>query len=70
MLAKLMGGNVPYDLVVTSDYAIEIMTKQKLVQPIDKNNVPNLANIDENVLDLAFDPKNTYSLPYMWEATI
>ncbi|AUN09550.1 spermidine/putrescine ABC transporter permease [Clostridium botulinum] len=66
MLAKLMGGNVPYDLVVTSDYAIEIMTKQKLVQPIDKNNVPNLANIDENVLDLAFDPKNTYSLPYMW----
>ncbi|AVQ47754.1 extracellular solute-binding protein [Clostridium sporogenes] len=66
MLAKLMGGNVPYDLVVTSDYAIEIMTKQKLVQPIDKNNVPNLANIDKNVLDLAFDPKNTYSLPYMW----
>ncbi|KEJ03518.1 spermidine/putrescine ABC transporter permease [Clostridium botulinum A2B7 92] len=66
MLAKLMGGNVPYDLVVTSDYAIEIMTKQKLVQPIDKNNVLNLANIDENVLGLAFDPKNTYSLPYMW----
>ncbi|MCW6106449.1 extracellular solute-binding protein [Clostridium sporogenes] len=66
MLAKLMGGNVPYDLVVTSDYAIEIMTKQKLVQPIDKNNVPNLANIDKNVLDLAFDPKNIYSLPYMW----
>ncbi|BDB00502.1 extracellular solute-binding protein [Clostridium botulinum] len=66
MLAKLMGGNVPYDLVVTSDYAIEIMTKQKLIQPIDKNNVPNLSNIDKNVLDLAFDPKNTYSLPYMW----
>ncbi|HDI3055624.1 TPA: extracellular solute-binding protein [Clostridium botulinum] len=66
MLAKLMGGNVPYDLVVTSDYAIEIMTKQKLIQPIDKNNVPNLANIDKNVLDLAFDPKNIYSLPYMW----
>ncbi|EJP6473203.1 extracellular solute-binding protein [Clostridium botulinum] len=66
MLAKLMGGNVPYDLVVTSDYAIEIMTKQKLVQPIDKNNVANLSNIDKNVLDLAFDPKNTYSLPYMW----
>lgn len=66
MLAKLMGGNVPYDLVVTSDYAIEIMTKQQLIQPIDKNNVPNLANIDKNVLNLSFDPQNTYSLPYMW----
>ena len=28
-LQKLMGGNIPYDLVVTSDYAIEIMIKQR-----------------------------------------
>ncbi len=66
MLAKLMGGNIPYDLVVTSDYAIEIMIKQNLIQEIDKANVPNLANIDKNVLDLGFDPNNKYSLPYMW----
>lgn len=66
MLAKLMGGNVPYDLVVTSDYAIEIMIKQNLIQPIDKEDIPNLKNIDKNVLDLAFDPGNKYSLPYMW----
>lgn len=66
MLAKLMGGNISYDLVVTSDYAIEIMIKQKLIQEIDKDNVPNLINIDKNVLDLGFDPNNKYSLPYMW----
>jgi len=66
MLAKLMGGNIPYDLVVTSDYAIEIMIKQNLIQEIDKGNVPNLVNIDKNVLDLGFDPNNKYSLPYMW----
>ncbi|WP_251862326.1 extracellular solute-binding protein [Clostridium sp. Marseille-Q2269] len=66
MIAKLMGGNVPYDLVVASDYAIEIMTKQKLIQPINKNDIANLGNIDKNVLNLPFDPKNTYSLPYMW----
>lgn len=66
MLAKLMGGNISYDLVVTSDYAIEIMIKQNLIQEIDKDNVPNLENIDENVLDLGFDPNNKYSLPYMW----
>ena len=66
MLAKLMGGNIPYDLVVTSDYAIEIMIKQNLIQEIDKASVPNLANIDKNVLDLEFDPNNKYSLPYMW----
>lgn len=66
MLAKLMGGNVPYDIVIASDYTIEIMRKQNLIQEIDKNNIPNLSNIDKNVLDLEFDPGNKYSLPYMW----
>ncbi|WP_101541688.1 extracellular solute-binding protein [Clostridium ihumii] len=66
MLAKLMGGNVPYDLIITSDYAIEVMIKQELLQEIEKNNIPNIKNIDDNVLDLEFDKGNKYSFPYMW----
>ncbi|MBU5227396.1 extracellular solute-binding protein [Clostridium senegalense] len=66
MLAKLMGGNVPYDLIITSDYAIEVMIKQNLVQELDKSNIPNMSNIDNNVLNLDFDPGNKYSFPYMW----
>lgn len=66
MLAKLMGGNVPYDLIITSDYAIEIMIKQNLVQQLDRSNIPNIENIDEKVTNLDFDPENKYSFPYMW----
>jgi spermidine/putrescine transport system permease protein len=66
MLAKLMAGGSQYDLVVASDYMVEILTKQSLIQEIDINNIPNFKNLDESVLNLSFDPGNKYSLPYMW----
>jgi ABC-type spermidine/putrescine transport system, permease component II len=66
MLAKLMAGGSQFDLVVASDYMVEVLNKQNLIQPIDKSNIPNFKNLDENVLNLSFDPGNKYSVPYMW----
>jgi spermidine/putrescine transport system permease protein len=66
MLAKLMAGGSQYDLVVASDYMVEILTKQDLLQEVDIKNIPNFKNLDESVLNLSFDPGNKYSLPYMW----
>ena len=37
-----------------------------MLYKINKDNIPNLKNIDERFLDLSFDPDNTYSIPYMW----
>ena len=34
--------------------------------PIDQSKIPNLTNIDPYFLDLSFDPKNKYSVPYFW----
>ena len=34
--------------------------------PIDHSKIPNLKNIDPYFLDLAFDPKNEFSIPYFW----
>lgn len=66
MLAKLMAGGSQFDLVVASDYMVEILQKQNLLQPIDRNKITNFKNLDEAVLDLEFDPGNKYSIPYMW----
>lgn len=66
MLAKLMAGGSQFDLVVASDYMVDILAKQKLIQPIDKSKISNFKNIDESVLNLEFDPGNVYSIPYMW----
>jgi len=66
MLAKLMAGGSQYDLVVASDYMVEVLVKQSLIQPVSLDNIPNFKNLDEGILNLEFDPGNKYSIPYMW----
>ncbi|MDV3429110.1 MAG: extracellular solute-binding protein [Bacillota bacterium] len=66
MLAKLMAGGSNYDLVVASDYMVDILSKQNLIQPINLENIPNFKNLDKNLTNLEFDKGNKYSVPYMW----
>ena len=66
MMTKLNQGGTHFDVVVPSEYAIQKMVEDDLLQPIDKSLLPNLKNIDERFMDLAFDPGNTYSVPYFW----
>lgn len=70
MLAKLMGGGLgQYDLAVPSDYMIEVMIEEDLLQPIDHGQLPNLVHIGDKYLDTPFDPGNRYSIPYLWGTT-
>ncbi len=66
MLAKLSTGASGYDIVVPSDYAVAIMSKQDLLLPLDKTLLPNLTNIEPRFLDQEFDPGNKFSVPYLW----
>lgn len=66
MLVKLSAADCIYDICVPSDYLIERLIEQDLLHEINKDNIPNLANIDERFLDLSFDPGNRYSVPYFW----
>lgn len=66
MLVKLASPDCIYDLCFPSDYIIEKLVDQDLLSPINKDNIPNLKNIDPRFLDLSFDPGNTYSIPYHW----
>jgi spermidine/putrescine transport system permease protein len=70
LLTKLQAGNVDYDLVVPSDYMVEILIRQGLISKLDKSQIPNAwANTDPRFLDLPFDPHNDYSVPYAWGTT-
>ena len=55
-----------YDVVICSDYIIEVMGKQKgiLMQPIDKANISNYKNVDPKFLNQEYDKGNKYSIPY------
>lgn len=66
MLVKLESTDNIYDICFPSDYIIEKLIKADMLHPLNKANIPNLANIDQRFLDLSFDPGNVYSVPYMW----
>ncbi|MDO4543310.1 MAG: spermidine/putrescine ABC transporter substrate-binding protein [Clostridia bacterium] len=68
MLIKLRSSDNIYDLCFPSDYMIEKLLAEDLIAPLNKDNIPNLANIDAEIMDIAasFDEGNTYSVPYMW----
>jgi len=66
MLAKIQAGASGYDLVIPSDYTVTIMVKQDMLEPIDKNQIPNFANLDPRFTNREYDPGNKYSIPYQW----
>lgn len=69
MLAKVRAGPVPYDIVVPTDYVVEIMRREELLAPLDKDNIPNFENVDPLFLDPTYDPGNRYCAPYQWGTT-
>lgn len=64
MYNKIKGGGANYDIVIPSDYMIERMIKEGLLEKLDFSNIPNYSNILDEYKNLYFDPKNEYSVPY------
>jgi len=65
LLSKLLAGGAAYDLVQPSDYAAEVMIKQKLLAPLDPALLPNLKNLGAAFRHLPHDPNDSYTVPYM-----
>ncbi|MFS0646996.1 ABC transporter substrate-binding protein [Siminovitchia sp. 179-K 8D1 HS] len=66
LVAKLNVGNATYDLAVPSTYYVEVLINEGKLEKINKDNIPNLKNIDEKFLGWDYDPNDDYSVPYMW----
>lgn len=67
LIAKLKAGGIgQYDLAVASDYAVEVLKEQNLLQPLDTTTLPNLVNLDPRFRSLPFDAENRYSVAYQW----
>jgi spermidine/putrescine-binding protein len=64
MYAKLNAGGANFDLVLPTDYIVELMIRQGLLQELDKSKLTILENLDPGYLNLPFDPENKYTLPY------
>jgi putrescine transport system substrate-binding protein len=69
--AKLLAGSSGYDVVVPSGFFLERQVAAGLFLPLDKSKLPNLANMDPDVMaaTAVHDPDNTHSVDYMWGTT-
>ncbi len=64
MYNKIKGGGANYDIVIPSDYMIERLIKEDLLEKINFDNIPNYKNIMPKYKNLYYDPNNEYSVPY------
>lgn len=66
MLSKLEavdGGE--YDIIIASDYIINIARQEDLLKEIDKSKVPNYKNLNAKYLNQYYDPDGKYTIPYV-----
>jgi len=66
MYQRLKAGTTNYDVVIPSDYKIERMIGEGMVQQLNFDKIPNLQYVDPEFQNLVFDPENLYSIPYFW----
>ena len=64
MYAKIKNGGASYDIVIPSDYMIERMVDENLLQSFDPTKLPNYHYIDGKYKNMYYDPDDTFSVPY------
>ena len=68
MYSKVSSGTANYDVICPSDYMIQKMISENLLEELNYDNIPNIKNIDPTYLASSetFDPGNLYAVPYCW----
>lgn len=66
MYTKVSQGGTAYDLTIPSEYMIERMMEEDMLIELDHSRIEGLDHLDPDLLDMAFDPGNRYSIPYFW----
>lgn len=65
----LKTSNSNYDVVIPSDYMIEKLIKEDLIQKLDYSKISNYKKVMKRFKNMSFDPKNEYTVPYSWNVT-
>ena len=70
MLASLKAGKLgTYDVAVPSDYMVQIMIREGMLDEIGPGELTNAGNIEARWMAVAYDPGRKYSIPYQWGTT-
>lgn len=70
MYAKLKANkNIGYDIIEPSSYYVDRMRKQNMLTPLDKTKLVHFPELNKELLNHPFDPKNEFSIPFIWGTT-
>ena len=64
MYAKLRSGSASYDIVIPSDYMIQRMIEEGMLEKLNFANIPNAQYVAPEYKGQYYDPQNEYSVPY------
>lgn len=66
MYNKIASGAASYDVIIPSDYMIERMKEEHLLEPLDYDQIPNAKYISDSFKGLYYDEKDEYTVPYSY----
>lgn len=70
LYAKLKANpHAGYDVIEPSSYYVQRMSREGMLQKLDKSKLPNYKNLDPLFLNRPFDPTSSYSIPFLWGVT-
>ena len=64
MLLKMSAAGSEFDVILASDYALNMLRKDGKLQKLNKDLLPNYSNLDPAFLSQYYDPDNEYTVPY------
>lgn len=66
MYQKLKNGSSKYDLIFPSDYMVDKLIEEEMLQEINFDNIENYSQIMDSFKNAEYDPEDKYSVPYLW----
>ena len=70
LLAALKAGKLgSYDVAVPGDYMVKILNNEGMLDTFEPSELSNFGNIQDQWVDVSFDPGRKSSIPYQWGST-
>ena len=66
MIISVESNPCAFDVVFPSDYMVERLINRGELAEINYDNIPNFANIRDDLKNPSYDANNAHSVPYMW----
>ncbi len=69
LLAKMKAGHNQLDIIVPTNWFIPTYRRLGLIEPLRRDLIPNMRNLDRAFVDTDYDHGNQYTVPWQWGTT-